>query len=1206
MKLKLSFCALMAFGFSNYLFASAIDPNFYFQEYLDFANNKGKFQVGQIGFEILAKNPNQNISFNAPMIDFSTSNRGGKFQGEFTNIGQSYIVSASHMSTNSSGANQGDVKQGSILHFGGVANRIVSSSDDFTANKENLDFAVLKMSKINLNKSANLSKDLNLIEKNSIDGEDIYKYKDPFWSSCQDGSCDYTQGKGKLFDSSRYEYFVREGSGIVALGFEDPNKVPIKITGSNEINLGGFVSLANTAKDNKRFYLEIINYTNDKRNPFTSSSTPGDSGSGLYVYDKIDKKWYLIGVVSTSNCNPYFTEGYTCSKVDYALINQEKINEFQNSHRVNIAQGVYTLSTQGLMKEGRLVQGVSLISGANAGYVSYENYFVDKSKYDNRIKEMKNSKDLYFSQKGSIDLTQDVDLGASVLNFDKNSNWQITGDKWLIHGGIYADKGSSIEYNVKTKKDDFLYKMGEGELVITSQSENAGLRMGEGKVRLESEGLSFGEIYMNGGILELSKAQNLKSDTLYMNGGTLDLSGLQLSFNEFKANSNNVFITSSKQNSILNFNNTNNYLYHGNILSDKAITINANTDKALIFDGNIYNKEGVFKANNAKLSFQGHPLIHAYISDKNAQILTSHQENVLTKPVSFDQEDWENRVFVLKEIHLNSSSFYLGKNASLSVENFYANDSNLELGSKNLWIDEKDGENIIDKSNDYFYGQNPYTGVGNEMAFEQKLQNTQNAKIEKVYFSGNLNLDHSDATLQNIVFSGNIKGVDDAQKNLVIKDSLLESNIQMSNIQAEKSAIYGKVDAKKLSANNTIFKINVDFEKSKADYINSEESTQGVNNTLVLNFLNNPSKKEDLNILLAHLKDENKHLTKEFFTIPNVEQGFSIYTPNVVFSHNEENFAQWNLEKIDSKTKDEYFFTNDNTQAIAKAKSILAQATLGSMIEWNNMHKRMGELRNNPYESGVWLRTFGGGTSDEYNSGKYFEIQSGYDKLNEYSNFELYSGVMINYTNMNLSATDLSAKLNGYGIGQYFSLLFNEGFYSDFVLRYIYHQNEVNANFIPGNQGRLDDNDGSHNIILSAELGYRKTYDKFYLEPSLEFISGYVGAMDLKGDIASLKRSSYIPLVAKTAFFIGSQNQNLNFRTGLGLYADLIKTGDQILEDQASQRRYEGKKDQRMFINLGSDYKLNDKTRFSFEFEKTFFGDLNVDWSVNANLRYSF
>lgn len=47
----------------------------------------------------------------------------------------------------------------------------------------------------------------------------------------------------------------------------------------------------------------------------------------------------------------------------------------------------------------------------------------------------------------------------------------------------------------------------------------------------------------------------------------------------------------------------------------------------------------------------------------------------------------------------------------------------------------------------------------------------------------------------------------------------------MSNIQAEKSAIYGKVDTNRLNANNTIFKINVDFENSKADYINSKEST---------------------------------------------------------------------------------------------------------------------------------------------------------------------------------------------------------------------------------------------------------------------------------------------------------------------------------------------------------------------------------------------
>lgn len=66
--------------------------------------------------------------------------------------------------------------------------------------------------------------------------EIIYEYKHIFWGSCQSEKCDYSKGKGKLFDSSCYEYFVREGSGIVALGFEDTNKVPVKIFDFNEIN----------------------------------------------------------------------------------------------------------------------------------------------------------------------------------------------------------------------------------------------------------------------------------------------------------------------------------------------------------------------------------------------------------------------------------------------------------------------------------------------------------------------------------------------------------------------------------------------------------------------------------------------------------------------------------------------------------------------------------------------------------------------------------------------------------------------------------------------------------------------------------------------------------------------------------------------------------------------------------------------------------
>ncbi|ATD40823.1 Serine protease eatA, putative [Campylobacter jejuni] len=137
------------------------------------------------------------------------------------------------------------------------------------------------------------------------------------------------------------------------------------------------------------------------------------------------------------------------------------------------------------------------------------------------------------------------------------------------------------------------------------------------------------------------------------------------------------------------------------MFSDEAVAMSANTDKALIFDGNIYNKEGVFRTENAKLNFQGHARIHAYVSKEQAKKLQEQGLSALTKPVSFTQEDW---VFVLKELNLEKSEFYLGRNVSLKVENLNAKNSKIELGSKNLWIDEKDGENIIDKTDDYSYG----------------------------------------------------------------------------------------------------------------------------------------------------------------------------------------------------------------------------------------------------------------------------------------------------------------------------------------------------------------------------------------------------------------------------------------------------------------------------------------------------------------------
>ena len=43
-----------------------------------------------------------------------------------------------------------------------------------------------------------------------------------------------------------------------------------------------------------------------------------------------------------------------------------------------------------------------------------------------------------------------------------------------------------------------------------------------------------------------------------------------------------------------------------------------------------------------------------------------------------------------------------------------------------------------------------------------------------------------------------------------------------------------------------------------------------------------------------------------------------------------------------------------------------------------------------------------------------------------------------------------------------------------------------------------------------------------------------------------------------------------------------------------------------MFVSLAGDYVINDRTRVALEFERSFFGILNLDWLVNASVRVGF
>ncbi len=1209
------------------VFASVVNPDFSYQDYLDFASNKGKFKVGATNIQIISKQ-GKAVDLNAPMIDFGAANFSGRLKGEYTNIGQSFAVGAAHMTWYDKLADikLTSIKQGDTLYFGGVANRVVAASNDFRPRKAyDIDFAVLKMQKLNLNISASISKELDFIEKVKDVEEESLRYEDKYQKTS-----DLSQGKGKLYNQDRYEYFVREGTGIQGVGDIDITKRPTKVADSDKYHIGGFVTLGDKNDIRSRFLLSFNNYNNQlKRNDFTSSSAPGDSGSALYVYDKLDKKWYLIGVISKSDCNTKFSAGYNCTLVHYALINQPLIEDFKNLKSVKLEDGSYVFKNRTLKHNDENIKNVEFISEENSGFIISDGGSGIYNFHD-RIKEMEKSKDLYFDKKGTIKLESDTDLGAGVLNFATDSNWEISGNHWFIGGGIYTDVGSKVVYDAKLKEDDFLHKMGQGELEIRSYNVKSGLRMGEGLVSLTGQGKKFGEIYVNGGILRISNFDNIDFDTLYLNGGTLDLNGQKLSTDKIKANSNKVFITSSKENGGLNFLNSKNYIYHGNFISNNNFGLNIK-DSQIIFDGNIYNAKSTMKIDKSKVDFQGHPIIHAYVDKDTLKNLEKIGQSAFTKGVDIAQDDWENRNFILKQIDLKDSYLNLSSYANLQVQDLNAKDSSVILGSKEISIDEKDTENIFYKNVGEDYGYFAYTGIGKEMLYEQNLKSINDSEVKEVYFKGNLKLYNSYASIYKTNFEGSIKALEN-EKMVSLNQSKFKGNIEAKNLYLHDNTISGNVRAKNLNAVDNVFHLNI----STQDNITSTQSTQGGNNSILFKL----GESSQNRILVASLSDEKKEITDKYFSFSAFNQAFSKFVPNVKFAHDGKK-AEWTLVKIGAskpakpnvqpenkpnvqpENKPEakpdvqpeepaldnsFFYVEDNKQALDTANSLANHFVLNYIAEWNNMQKRMGELRDNPYAYGFWLRSFGGRLSDQNSNGNYFEIQAGLDKQSEFSNFNLYSGLMLNYTQTKLNSSSLDITSKGYGLGQYLSFLFQNDLYLDFVLRYVRYQNDMSASFLPN--VNLPLNTGiSNNIITSLELGYRKYLQNFYLEPQIEFISGYVDNIHLHNENVDIKLDSYIPLVLKSTLFIGANNikdTKLNLRAGLGYMGDLKKSGQKTFTDNLGTRHFDGLKDDRIFINLNTSYEINRNTRLSLDFEKSFLGDLNIDWSMNANLRYSF
>ena len=1159
---------------NTFLFAGVVNPNFYYQDYLDFGTNKGKFKADE-NISVTDKY-GKTIDFKVPMPDFSAANQSGALMSELTNIGGSYAITAAHMISPSNKPYL--IKKDKTLEFGNVKSQVVASDTDFKDYwiynnncqelKENsglLDFAVVKMSKLNINKSAKLIeteffyKEKNLSEEQKNDQVLLYqdkfynKFSPNYWDN--DSYKEYIAnsqeidsndiGKGILINNpQRFSVYARSGSGMQRLGYLDGKLVPQAIEDDGIYLSGGILYLNTiTSKDTARVvYIDAISENkiyddgNYDRLDFSNSSAPGDSGSAIYVYDNLLKSWLVVGVMSKSDCNPELTTGFNCTTNKYALINHHIINDFKNDFTKELDGNVYNS-------------------------IDINNNIKDKF--------YENNKDLKFNGKTTINLNlTSENLGSSVFYFNDDSS--INGGEVLL-GGVVIDENKTLDFNAQTKLNDNLHKMGKGILNINIES-LGGLRTGEGETWLNTNGKAFNSVYLlNDAVLKIKNANQIDLDSTIFNGGTLDLNGVSLNANTIKANDiRTKIINSGSALSSISLNEK--AIYHGQIGKNIDVKIGAND---VVFDGAL--DINSLSLSSGKAILQGHPLTHSKVFALEGNSLVGDVYTATS--VKLEQDDWEQREFNIEKIHVLNSSLDILKHATLNANEITLESSSLNIGENTAYIDGHDGHNIV---SDTFY-QSTFTS-GSSTAKDIFVN-------ANVFLSANSNLNIKN----NSNFNGNIS--DDGSGSLNLENANIDANINVAN----------------LNAKNTRFKFGL------ANTLKSNISTTGDNNTFIIkpDLINGFSDK----YLLASLKGiDNENYLKALKYKDNI----SIYTPNIKYVY-KDNTANWYLASINSSpinpeqpaipenpTIKDYFFVKENTEAIDKVDTSLNQVFFSYVLEWNNLQKRIGELRNTANENaGIWARFYTGGSSYLNSSKtKFYELQFGADKVYHANSFTNFSGILFNFSDYKLS-NNIDGNIKGIGFGIYNSMLFNNGFYIDFITKYINYKNDFKI--IVNNENdivnTLNSKNNSFAIVSSLELGYRMFLNKsFYIEPEIELITGYVNKQNLQSDDKKLQLSakSFIPLSAKGALFTGLNGNKTNYRLGLGVATDILKSSNKKIKDLNIEKELSGKKDTRMFINLSSSYNLNDTSNINLEFERTFFGDFDIDYSFNLIYRKTF
>ena len=503
--------------YASTAYASSVRNDVDYQYFRDFAENKGQFVIGETNVDIYNKQGEKvgKMLEDIPMPDLAVVGANGVA----TLVDEQYLLSVAHNGGYASmrfGASGTDNHTDNPYYDYKLVdnNNYPKPSDDIKNDKQKLaefqkqypgnwDYHLPR-----LNKMVTEVAPIPTLE--GVSTSELVKNPDRYtFARAGSGTQRAESVKGSDVQSISSAYAYLTGG------------VPVEITGDRKdwLDAGGHLF-------------------GNRHGALVTLGLPGDSGSGILVYDKEQKVWKIAGTLNflADRGKGIYANTWSIARSDY------------NKQMMNDDIGVtLDVNNQAIVISPKQAGKAQLSYQENGKTVNQE-LDVFNSESPARIKQidaqLNHGKTLVINgNNNTLRLTDNLNQGAGALRFAQNAT--VTADNpdhtW-VGAGVVVAKDKSVDWQIKNPKNDRLSKLGKGTLVVGGTGINQGdISVGDGTVVLNQKAdnknqkqafNSVGIVSGRGTVVVGDNAQ-MDWDKLYFGfrGGRLDVNGQDIAFN---------------------------------------------------------------------------------------------------------------------------------------------------------------------------------------------------------------------------------------------------------------------------------------------------------------------------------------------------------------------------------------------------------------------------------------------------------------------------------------------------------------------------------------------------------------------------------------------------------------------------------------------------------------------------------------------------